>query len=474
VGTPILTRSRLPHRHPHRNAGQYDHNTSLFCHAGDVTSLPEPAAEAVASLPPAPSTTDRAFRLLVESVRDYAIFSLDPSGIVTSWNAGAEHIKGYRAEEIVGRHFSAFYLPDDVAAGKPDDELLVAGAEGRFEEEGWRVRKDGTRFWASVVITALHDETGTLCGFGKVTRDVTTRRETEGALRRSGAFREALLATSPAVTSLFDPATDTTVWSSRSRIDLPGFGPGDGTGRTPTVDEIVHPGDLAAYHDANARAAGLGEGEVVELRHRVRGAGRDQRWVQRRMTPFRHGDRRALVLAATTDVTSQVELEADLLHMALHDSLTSLPNRRLVHETLDRTVADQGSNGPVWVLSCDLDGFKRINDEFGHAAGDAVLVATAQRLRAGVRPGDTVGRMGGDEFVVILVDRVSEHEAADVARRLCRALAEPLAVLGTTHRLTASIGLTALRQADDADALLASADAALYRAKAAGKNTVAG
>ncbi|HUF13162.1 MAG TPA: ATP-binding protein [Longimicrobiales bacterium] len=114
-------------------------------------------------------------RLLIEAVRDYAIFALDANGHVLTWNPGAERFKGYKAEEIIGRHFSTFYPEEDVRAGKPDMELVVARREGRFEDEGWRVRKDGTQFWANVVITALRDETGEVFGFGKVTRDLTER-----------------------------------------------------------------------------------------------------------------------------------------------------------------------------------------------------------------------------------------------------------------------------------------------------------
>jgi PAS domain S-box-containing protein len=123
--------------------------------------------------------TEEHFRLLVQSVTDYAIFMLDPQGRIASWNAGAERIKGYRAEEITGVHFSVFYPPEDVASGKPQRELEIAVAEGRVEDEGWRVRKDGTRFWANVVITALFGDSGELRGFGKVTRDMTERRERE-------------------------------------------------------------------------------------------------------------------------------------------------------------------------------------------------------------------------------------------------------------------------------------------------------
>src|SRR5689334_1594253 len=110
---------------------------------------------------PAPQTlTDEHFRLLVESVKDYAIFLLDPAGIVSSWNEGARLIKGYAAEEIIGQHFSKFYPRRDVESGKCEAELVVALQQGRFEDHGWRVRKDGSQFWANVVITALRDRSG--------------------------------------------------------------------------------------------------------------------------------------------------------------------------------------------------------------------------------------------------------------------------------------------------------------------------
>lgn len=127
--------------------------------------------------------SEQRFHLLVDSVIDYAIFMLDPNGVVMSWNRGARRIKGYSADEIIGKHFSVFYTPEDLARDHPAEELEVAKREGRFEEEGWRVRKDGTRFWANVVITALRDEDGTLTGFAKVTRDMTERREGEERLK---------------------------------------------------------------------------------------------------------------------------------------------------------------------------------------------------------------------------------------------------------------------------------------------------
>ena len=127
------------------------------------------------------------YRLLVASVRDYAIFALDANGKVLTWNVGARQLKGYEAHEIIGRHFSTFYPPTDIAAGKPQMELVAAAQQGRFEDEGWRVRKDGTRFWANVIITALRNERGEVVGYAKVTRDLTDRRAAEQQALRFAA-----------------------------------------------------------------------------------------------------------------------------------------------------------------------------------------------------------------------------------------------------------------------------------------------
>jgi PAS domain S-box-containing protein len=128
--------------------------------------------------------SERRFRLLVEGVIDYAIFMLAPSGIITNWNAGAERIKGYRPDEIIGQHFSRFYTDADRAAGRPARALQIASTTGHYDEEGWRVRKDGSFFWASVVIDAIRDDSGDLIGFAKVTRDITERREAQQKLER--------------------------------------------------------------------------------------------------------------------------------------------------------------------------------------------------------------------------------------------------------------------------------------------------
>jgi PAS domain S-box-containing protein len=136
--------------------------------------------------------SEERFRLLVEGVHEYAIILLDPEGKVVSWNAGAERLKGFKADEVIGRSFSVFYPPEDVAAGKPAMELKAAAEQGRWEDEGWRIRADGRRFWANVLITALKDNDGNLRGFSKLTRDITDRKQAEEALLKAGALQRAI------------------------------------------------------------------------------------------------------------------------------------------------------------------------------------------------------------------------------------------------------------------------------------------
>ncbi len=133
----------------------------------------------------AAQSADGRYRMLVEAVTDYAIYMLDPTGVISSWNPGARRFKGYEESEIIGEHFSRFYTDEDRASGLPQRALETAACEGKFESEGWRVRKDGSRFWAYVIIDPIRDRSGKLLGYAKVTRDLTERRAAEAELRRS-------------------------------------------------------------------------------------------------------------------------------------------------------------------------------------------------------------------------------------------------------------------------------------------------
>ncbi|MDB6163460.1 MAG: domain S-box protein, partial [Xanthomonadaceae bacterium] len=148
----------------------------------DASFVGAPLDAEDARLPAFLGESERQFRLLVQGVTDYAIYMLEPDGRIASWNAGGERIKGYRADEIIGQHFSLFYTPEDAAVDEPAKALGIARSEGKYEKEGWRVRKDGTRFWANVIIDPVYDEQGDLVGFAKITRDITQRMQQAKAL----------------------------------------------------------------------------------------------------------------------------------------------------------------------------------------------------------------------------------------------------------------------------------------------------
>jgi PAS domain S-box-containing protein len=230
------------------------------------------------------------FRVLVEEARDYAIFFLDPEGRVASWNAGAERIKGYRQEEILGRHFSLFFAADEVAAGKPNRELARAAAEGRVEDEGWRVRKDGSRFWATVVLTAVRDADGALIGFTKLSRDMTAWHQAREEIRQSRedlavtlrSVGDALIATdkSGRVTLMNPVAEQLTGWRADEAL-----------GQTlETVFRIVNEETRHTVENPVERA--LREGKIVGLANHTLLIARDgtERAIADSASPIRHQD----------------------------------------------------------------------------------------------------------------------------------------------------------------------------------------
>ncbi|MCW3038241.1 MAG: hybrid sensor histidine kinase/response regulator, partial [Solirubrobacterales bacterium] len=184
---------------------------------------------------------ERQLALLVSSASDYAIFMLSPNGVVLTWNAGAERMKGYSRQEIVGRHFSTFYTEEDKVREHPAEELRLAMRDGRYEEEGWRVRRDGTRFWANVVITAVYDEVGEHVGFGKVSRDLTVRKlveeqtrakalELEVTNKQLGEFRRLVSSVRDYAIFMLDPAGHILSWNAGAE-HLKGYEPGEIIGR---------------------------------------------------------------------------------------------------------------------------------------------------------------------------------------------------------------------------------------------------
>ena len=186
---------------------------------------------------------DSLYRLMIESVSDYAIFLLDTQGRILTWNTGARLMKGYAADEIIGKHLSVFYSQDEIDRGWPDHELLMAREHGRFEDEGWRVRKDGTRFWANIVITRLLDESGALLGFSKITRDLTDRRRHEELLRHSEErFRLVVENVVDYAIFMLDPTGHVASWNAGAQLNK-GYSADEIIGRH---FSIFYPPDVAA------------------------------------------------------------------------------------------------------------------------------------------------------------------------------------------------------------------------------------
>ena len=258
------------------------------------------------------------YRLLVDSVRDYAIFALDAEGHVLSWNAGARRLKGYEPEEIIGRHFSTFYPRADLEAGKPEWELEVAAREGSVEDEGWRIRKDGTRFWANEVITALRDEAGTLVGFAKVTRDLTERRRAEEKLRESEErFRLLVQSVRDYAIFMLDPDGRVVSWNAGAeRIN--GYTPEEIIGRH--FSTFYPPADLEAGKPEWELETAARDGKFEEEGWRMRKDG-SAFWASVLITPLRGADGKLIGFTKVTrDLTerraAQERLMADERRLA--------------------------------------------------------------------------------------------------------------------------------------------------------------
>jgi PAS domain S-box-containing protein len=244
------------------------------------------------------------WKLVIDSVRDYAIFVLDPDGRVMTWNPGAQAIKGYSADEIVGQHFSKFYLPGDVQAGKPDLELEIARREGRVEDDGWRLRKDGTRFWANVVITALREPNGELFGFAKVTRDLTTRQEVDETLRRSEErFRVLVESVDDYAIYMLDPAGAITTWN-RGAEKLKGYRAAEVLGKS--IRMFFTETDQRAGKPERELETARSEGRFEEEGYRVRKDG-TRFWANVVVTSIHDGLGRHLGFAKVTrDLTARL------------------------------------------------------------------------------------------------------------------------------------------------------------------------
>ncbi|MCO7521856.1 MULTISPECIES: EAL domain-containing protein [unclassified Pseudomonas] len=431
-------------------------------------------------MPLAPSS-DMMYRLLIQSVADYAIYLLTPDGIVANWNPGAQRAKGYSAEEIVGQHFSVFYTAQDRDAGLPALSLATARVEGRFQAEGLRQRKDGSHFWTSVVIEPITEEgSGQLIGFAKITRDISERRQHELELLKAkelaeqysqemttlSQFLDSVIANIPASVIVQDLQSQQILLANQQAERL--FG-GQGASM---VGQLPAQCLAAAHYLEQQLARGARSAKGCQAETRVDSACGPRTLRSRAMRCQNREGQGDYVLFVAEDATEELAAHAQIHHMAHHDALTGLPNRTLFNERLKQALLRGEHSGTLTATLClDLDNFKNINDTLGHAFGDKLLRTLGKRLRRELREHDTLARLGGDEFAVVLAGLESGDAARNTAQRLIEAICPPFHIEGHQFSVGVSIGVAiAPLDHDQAEQLLGYADMALYEAKRNGRN----
>jgi diguanylate cyclase (GGDEF)-like protein/PAS domain S-box-containing protein len=415
--------------------------------------------------------SEERFHLLVSGVKGYAIFMLDAEGVVVSWNAGAERIKGYSEAEICGKNVAIFYPQRDVEQGKPQRDLSIAADEGRFEDECWRIRKDGSQFMANVVISAIRDDAGKLLGFAKIIRDISRSKQNEEALQLAAsvyqASHEGILVTDE---------NNLILDANPAFTQLTGYSLDEVRGKNPSLfSSGCHDADFYKQMWQDIQDTGHWQGEIWDKR---RDGELHAKWLNISIirkpdgSVFRH-------VAQFSDITEKKRLDEQLWTQANFDALTNLPNRRLFADRIRQAMAAgvrSGLHGAL--LSLDLDHFKQLNDTYGHSMGDKLLIEVARRLQACVREEDTVARMGGDEFIVVLNELNSDQNAAavqaeQVAEKIRIELSRPYQLDRIEYHSSSSIGIVLFRgHSDSQEELLAHVDVAMYQAKSKGRNAI--
>ncbi len=408
----------------------------------------------------AAARSENNFRLLVQGVTDYAIYMLDLEGRVANWNAGAERAKGYRAEEIVGQDFGQFYSDEDRTLGLPGKALETARSKGKFEAEGWRYRKDGSRFWASVVIDPIFDETGRQIGYAKITKDRSEQRAAAEALAVTSRnlqhalehmanglclydASETLVLHNPRVREIFDVDPDLELVGKTFR-ELCTVR----CGSDPQAAEELYRmhRDLFTKPGGGEHVRTIENGRTIRTIHSPAGGG-------------------AFVMTVE-DISERVRTQEQISHLARHDTLTGLPNRREFVERLEAAMElAERRDTKVAVICIDLDNFKEINDTFGHGIGDKVLCEISSRIVKDCGADEYVARLGGDEFVAFK-SYTDQAELDGFLARVHASLTEKIALDHGDLVPGASIGVAIYpNDAGDRGKLLSNADMAMYRSK---------
>ncbi len=414
--------------------------------------------------------------ILDESVE--SIICLNLAGEITLWNHGAELLYGYSAEEAVGRHFSMLYPDGQNSAEETVRHIApqVLSAK-RHEIDGWRVRKSGGLVYIHLSAAPLYDLKGEQIGYTDYSIDITRRKQLEETLaerdeqlRQQHTLYDTLLKTqSLAGIGHFILDNDKIIYSNPAASQVTGYS-AEELRDLPNFMLLVHPDDHERLLRKRIEAQ---ENRTSADRYDISILTKDG---ERRMTEIAaaglpHGDAQQ-ILVVMVDITERKHAENRLQFLALHDSLTGLCNRTLLFDRLNSTIAAaRRSKNAFALFYLDLDDFKPINDELGHDAGDATLKTIAQRLRASVRESDTVARVGGDEFILVIRDVPDRQTAESVAAKVIKSLSEPLMVANQARMVGTSLGISMYPEhGTNADLLVQHADAAMYSAKRLGKN----
>lgn len=393
-----------------------------------------------------------------------AVVAIDNGGRITYWNDTAQRIYGWSPDEAIGRPISEV-LP--VAA---EEREVARHVHDRLQRgEGWAgeitlVSRDGARIHVAVTDTPVFDKDGNQIGSIGVSADVTEQVELRDRVEEERQRLADAQASAHLGSFEIDMGTGRVV-RSEEMLRLLALDP-DEHGDDPFSLEHVHPDDVADVEDALRRAVA---GEHVEVVHRVVHPDGSVRWLHTRTSQIREGEHGIVILGTSLDITERHEAERALEHQATHDPLTGLPNRTGLARTLGDLLEERAGRSEVAVAFVDLDQFKVINDSLGHAVGDRTLVAVTDRLRRCARPGDVVGRFGGDEFVVLRPDVPDLSGAAELASLIHACLEDPLRIEDWSFDMSASIGVALSETGSSAASLLRDADAAMYQAKADGR-----
>jgi diguanylate cyclase (GGDEF)-like protein/PAS domain S-box-containing protein len=431
----------------------------------------------VAAQPPSPSLRSAAaldpdfLAAAFEHVGDALEFS-DTSGTIISVNAAFEHLTGYSRAEVVGRKPAQLMRSDRHPTAFFDEIWNTTVAGEVWKGELWSRTKSGDERRIALSLAPVQGADGSLIGFVTVRRDVTQQAQARDALQQD--VERYALAAAGAVDGLWAWDLGASILFVSPRF-MEQLGEPAIQGQMAPEDwlERVHPEDRLAVEGAIAHHLAGTTGPLYS-EYRVRQTDGSYRWVLTRGLAERNEANEPVRLASSqSDITERKQAELQLRHDALHDALTDLPNRALLEDRLLRALRRRGRRpGELALLFIDFDRFKNVNDSLGHAVGDALLREMSGRLLHTVREVDTVARLSGDEFVVLLEELKPASEAVEVAKRIQAAIGRPFRVVGQDLVISTSIGVAIPRSTTTAAELLRDADTAMYRAKAAGPGNI--